>query len=63
MYFFYLDFLSRIGEGTYLSSHYYFHPHHRHLEISRAITAGNSPLHIASGLNQTGNLRFPSTSC
>ena len=35
------------GEGISLTPHYYFHPLHRHLDISRAITAENSPLHIA----------------
>ena len=39
--------------------HYHFHPLHRHLDISRAITAGSSPLHIASSRTRTGNLWFP----
>ena len=34
-------------EGIYLTPHYHFHPLHRHLDISRAITAESSPLHIA----------------
>ena len=36
------------GEGTSLTPHYHFHPLHKHLDISRAITAESSPLHIAS---------------
>ena len=57
LFFFYLGFLSRIfmiyrtaGEGgaNSLSPLYHFLPLHRHLEISRAITAESSPLHIAS---------------
>ena len=34
------------GEGIFLTSHYHFHPVHRHSDISRAITAESSPLHI-----------------
>ena len=44
------------GEGIPLTPHYHFHPLHRHLEICRAITAGSSPLHIASSWTRTGNL-------
>ena len=40
------------GEGIYLTSLYHFHPLHRHLGISRAITAESSPLHIASSLQK-----------
>ena len=36
------------GEGISLTPHYHFHPLHRQLDISRAITAESSPLHIAS---------------
>ena len=36
------------GEGIFLTPLYHFHPLHRHLDISRAITAGSSPLHIAN---------------
>ena len=51
------------GEGIFsLTPHYHFHPLHRQLEISRAITAGSSPLHIASSRTRTGNLWFPSAS-
>ena len=69
--FFYLGFLSRTftdhrtlweGEGISLTPHYHFHPLHRRLDISRAITAGSSPLHIASSRNWTRNLWFPSAS-
>ena len=35
-------------EGICLTPHYHFHPLHRHLDISRAITPESSPLHIAS---------------
>ena len=35
------------GEGISLTPHYHFHPLHRQLHISRAITAGSSPLRIA----------------
>ena len=36
------------GEGISLTPHYQFHPLYRHLDISRAVTAENSLLHIAS---------------
>ena len=44
------------GEGICLTRLYHFHPLHRHLDISRAITADISPLHIASTRTRTGNL-------
>ena len=50
------------GEGIYLTPLYHFHPLHRHLDISRAIAAGSSPLHIAGRRTRTGNLWFPSAS-
>ena len=50
------------GEGISLTPHYHFHPLHRHVDISRAIAAESSPLHIASSLARTGNLWFPSAS-
>ena len=68
---FYLGFLSRTfmihrqqgkGEAISLSPLYHFHPLHRHLDISRAITAESSPLHIASSWTWTGNLWFLSAS-
>ena len=37
-------------EGISLTPHYHFHPLYRQLDISRAITAESSPLHIAAGL-------------
>ena len=46
-------------EGIYLTSFNHFHPLHIHLDISRAITAESSPLHIASSRTRTGNLWFP----
>ena len=51
------------GEDISLTPHYHFHPLHRHLDISRAITAESSPLRIASSRTRTGNLWFPSASC
>ena len=39
---------------------YHFHPLHRHLDISRAITAESSPLHKASSWTRIGNLWFQS---
>ena len=71
LFFFYLGFLSwtftihrTAGEGGgYLFDFpYHFHPLHRHLDISGAITAESSPLHIASSWTWTGNLWFPSAS-
>ena len=50
------------GEGISLTPHYHFHPLHRHLDLSRAITADSSPLRIASSRTRTGNLWFPSAS-
>ena len=50
------------GEGISLTPHYHFYPLHRHLEISRAITAESSPLHIGSSRTRTKNLWFPSAS-
>ena len=50
------------GEGTSLTPRYHFHAVHRHLGISRAITAESSRLHISSSRTLTGNHRFPSTS-
>ena len=40
------------GGGHSLTPHYNFHPLHRHVDISRAITAGGSPLctKLAAGL-------------
>ena len=34
------------GRAFSLIPHYHFHPPHRHLDISRAITLDSSPLHI-----------------
>ena len=54
--------LQRKGEGISVTPHYHFQPLHRHLDISRAITAENSPLHICSRLTRTRKLWFPSAS-
>ena len=50
------------GEGISLTPHYHFHPLHRHLDISRVITAESSTLHIASSWTWTENVWFPSAS-
>ena len=50
------------GEGIYLTPLYHFHPLHRHLDISWAITAEGSPLHIAGSRTRTRNLWFPGAS-
>ena len=50
------------GEGIYLTPLYHFHPLHGQLDISRAITAESSPLHIAGSRTGTGNLWFPGAS-
>ena len=34
------------GKGISLTSHYHFHPLHRHLDISRAVTVESSPRHL-----------------
>ena len=46
------------GEGIYLTALYHFHPLHRHLDISRAITAESSPLRIAGSRTRTGTFGF-----
>ena len=50
------------GEDISLTPHYHFHPLHKHLDISGAITAESSSLHIGSTRTRTGNLWFPSAS-
>ena len=50
------------GEGISLTPHYHFHPFHRHLDISRVITAESSLLHIASSRTWAGNLWLLSAS-
>ena len=50
------------GEGTYLTPLYHFSPLHRHFNIGWAITAGGSPLHIATSQTRTGNLSLPGAS-
>ena len=50
------------GEGISWTPHYHFHPVHRHLGISRTITADSSPLHITSSRTRTGKLCFLSAS-
>ena len=50
------------GEGISLSPLYHFHPLHRHVGISGAITAGSSPLRIACSRTGTRNLWFLSAS-
>ena len=41
------------GHFSLPTPHYHFHPPHRHLDISRTITAESSPLHITSSRTQT----------
>ena len=55
---------SRWGEGEAISLNplYHFHPLHRYLNISRAITAESSPLDIAGSRTRIWNLWFPSAS-
>ena len=43
------------GEAISLKALYHFYPLHRHLDISRLITAESSPLHIARNWTQPGN--------
>ena len=50
------------GGGISLTPHYHFHRLHRHLDISRAITAESSPLHISSSRTGTWKLWFPNAS-
>ena len=50
------------GEGIFLTPHYHFYPIHRQTDISQAITAESSFLHIGSSRTGTGNLWFPSAS-
>ena len=50
------------GEAISLTPLYHFPTLHKHLDICRAITLENSPLHIASSRTQTGNLWCPSVS-
>ena len=50
------------GESISLTPQYHFYPVHRYLDISRAINAESSPLHIASSWTRTGNLWCPSAS-
>ena len=49
-------------DGISLFPLYQFHPLHRHLDISQAITAESSPLQIASSQTRPGNLWFLSGS-
>ena len=67
--FFYLGFLSQTftihrtagkGEAFSLSSLHPIHPLQRHLDISEAIAAESSPLHIASSRTRIGNFCFKS---
>ena len=43
-------------EAISLTLLYHFHPLHRHLDSSRAITTEGSSLHITSSRTRTGNL-------
>ena len=50
------------GKAISLISLYHFYPLHRHLDISRAITAESSPLYIVVSRTPTASLWFPSAS-
>ena len=50
------------GKNISLTPLYRFFPFHRHLDISRVITAESSPLHIASSRNRTRNIWLPNSS-
>ena len=50
------------GEVISLTPYYHFLPLHKHLDISRAITAESSLLRLGSSRTRTENLWFPSTS-
>ena len=50
------------GEGIYLTPLYNFHPLHRNLDISQAITAESLRLHITGSRTRIKNLWFPSAS-
>ena len=54
--------LQRKWEGIPLTLLYRFQQFHGHLDVSRAITAGSSPLLIGSSRTRTRNLWFPSAS-
>ena len=67
--FFYLGLLSqpltnhrsaRKGEAISLTTHYHFHPLHRHLDICLAITGERLPLHIGSSLHISNSLHIGS---
>ena len=61
LFLFFFFFCGENG-GYFFKSFYHFHPLHRHLNISWAITAKSLPLHIASGQTRTRNLWFLSAS-
>ena len=46
------------GEGIYLTPLYHFRLLHGHLDISRAIAARSSRLHIATSRTRTETFRF-----
>ena len=50
------------GEAISLIPLDHFYPLHRHLDISKTITADTSSLYIVSSRIRTGNLWFPSAS-
>ena len=51
------------GEGISLTPHCHFYKLYKQLDVSRAITADSSPLHILSDLTRTGKSWFPSVNC
>ena len=50
------------GEAIFVTPLYQFHPLHRYLNISWAITAESSPLHIANSQTRTRNHWLPKAS-
>ena len=50
--------LQAIGENISLTPQHHFHPLHRHLDISWAITAERSPVHITGSRTRTRTFGF-----
>ena len=51
--------LQEKGEDISITLHYHFHLLYRHLDVSQAIAAESSPLHIVSSRTWSRNLWFP----
>ena len=59
---FWITGLQGKGEGISITPYYHFHLLHRHWDISLAIAAESSPLHIASSRTRSRNFWFLSAS-